>query len=164
MEVAALEHLDLEIQGLEEEEEEEETVGYKSPQPHDERASMMRDERRYRLLLEHSFHPSRELLATFFFSAGFMTFFCDAVTLPLWAPSHVELGAVGYLSKPSGFFVTLFNSLSPEQAGIEAARGLPSLYGYGKVTTGSQRQDRRTVAQRGLAAIIGFLTFKHDVS
>ena len=158
MEAAALEHLDLEIQGLESESPEEQPIGYGSPPPHDERASMMRDERRYRLLLDHSFHPSRELLQYIFFSSRLIL--CNAVTLPLWAPSHVELGAVGYLSKPSGFFVTLFNSLSPEEATVEAARGLPSLYGYGKVTTGNQRQDKRSVAQRGLDAMIGFLTFK----
>ena len=72
----------------------------------------------------------------------------------------MELGAVGYLSKPSGSFVTLFNAFSPEEAAVEAVRGLPSLHGYGKVTTGSQKRDRRNVAQRGLDAIIGFLTVK----
>ena len=151
---AALEHLDLDIKGLE-----EEPIGYKSPPPLDERASMMRDERRYRLNLNHSFHQSRESpqCSSVLFE---IQFFFDTVTLPLWAPSHVELGAVGYLSKPSGFFVTLFNSLSPEEATVEAARGLPSLYGYGKVTTGSQRQDKRNVALRGLDAMIGFLTYK----
>ena len=61
--------------------------------------------------------------------------FDAAFTLPLWAPSHPELAAVRYLSKPSSFFVTLFNSLSPEEATVEAARGLSSLYSYGKVTT-----------------------------
>jgi len=55
---AALDHLDLDIKGLEE----EQPIGYKSPPPPDERASMMRDERRYRLHLDHHFHPSRKLL------------------------------------------------------------------------------------------------------
>jgi hypothetical protein len=81
------------------------------------------------------------------------------VTLPLWAPSPVALGAVGYLSKPSGSFVTLFNSLSPEKASAEGAQGLPSLYGYGKVVTGSQRQEKRHAALRKFDAIVGFLTF-----
>lgn len=40
----------------------EETVpaldGYESPPPADDRAKAIRDERRYRLLLTHEFHPS----------------------------------------------------------------------------------------------------------
>lgn len=32
--------------------------GYDSPPPRDERVAVMRDERRYRLLLSHQFHPS----------------------------------------------------------------------------------------------------------
>ena len=131
------------VKGLEEE-----------PQSHDERASMMRDEETYRLLLDHSFHPSRALLHTIFLSSlRFIPF--NAVTLPLWTPSRVELGAVGYLSRSSSSFVTLFNSLSPEKAMVEAARGLPSLYGYGKVITGRKRQDKK--------AIFGFLTLKRKV-
>jgi len=62
--------------------------------------------------------------------------------------------------KTFGFLCYAFLTLSPEKVTVEAARGLPSLYGYGKVTTGSQRQGKRSVAQGGLAAITGFLTFK----
>ncbi|RDB18261.1 Dual specificity protein kinase splA [Hypsizygus marmoreus] len=115
--------------------------GYESAPPVDDRIAMMRDERRYRLLLSHQFHPS--------------------LTLPLWSPSHVALGAVGYLSKPTGSFVTLFNSFKPEKSTEHEARGLPSLHGYGRVTSGTQRQDKRNAAQRGLDAFVGLLTFRN---
>ncbi|CAL1697535.1 unnamed protein product [Somion occarium] len=42
----------------------------------------------YRTLLRHEFHPS--------------------LSLPLWSPTPVKLGAVGYLCEPQGYFVTLF--------------------------------------------------------
>jgi len=100
----------------------------------------LRNERRYRLLLSHEFHPS--------------------LTLPLWSPSPVSLGAVGYLSKPSGAFVTIFNCFTPEKSAKGVLKTLPSVHGYGQVTTGSQRQDKRNAAQRGLDAIAGLLTFK----
>jgi hypothetical protein len=83
------------------------------------------------------------------------------VTLPLWSPSPVGLGPVGYLSKPSGEFVTLFNSFDPAKMSGGVAKGMPSVYGYGRVTPGSQRQDKRNVAQRGFDAIAGLLTFKN---
>ena len=84
------------------------------------------------------------------------------MTLPLWDPSPVALGSVGYLLKPEGRFVTLFNAFDPPKTS-ERTKGMPSLYGYGRLTQASQRQDRR--AARGLTAMIqGLLTFKtrHD--
>ncbi|KAJ7091133.1 hypothetical protein C8R44DRAFT_412775 [Mycena epipterygia] len=114
--------------------------GNESPPPVDERMAELRNERRYRLLLSHEFHPS--------------------LTLPLWSPSPVSLGAVGYLSKPSGAFVTIFNCFTPEKSAKGLLKTLPSVHGYGEVTTGSQRQDKRNAAQRGLDAIAGLLTFK----
>ena len=72
------------------------------------------------------------------------------MTLALWEPSLVELGAVGYLSKPKGEFVTLLN----------AFREIPSVYGYGRVSKESQSSNKRSVAQRGFDAIQGMLTFK----
>ncbi|KAG5722263.1 Tyrosine-protein kinase [Termitomyces sp. T112] len=93
------------------------------------------------LLLSHQFHPS--------------------LTVPLWEPSPVKLGAVGFLLKPEGKFVTLFNSFSPEKGKESDVRGLPSLYGYGRVSSGSHRQDRRNAAQRGYDAFVGLLTFRH---
>ncbi|KAI0713981.1 hypothetical protein C8Q76DRAFT_693720 [Earliella scabrosa] len=63
-----------------------------SPPPPDEQAHRVRDERRYRMLLQHEFHPSP----------------------PYWTPTQVLLGAVGYHNKATGGeFVTLFNSFQP---------------------------------------------------
>jgi abelson tyrosine-protein kinase 1 len=113
--------------------------GYESPMPADERIAEIRNERRYRLLLAHDFHPS--------------------LTLPLWNPVPIQIGAVGFLDKPSGSFLTLLNCFHPDKA-ANGDSGLPSVFGYGRVTTGNQRQDKRTAAQRGLDAITGLLTFK----
>ena len=82
---------------------------------------------------------------------------CDPVTLPLWTPSPIALGAVGYYSKMTGEFITLFNSFKPGETSDGMARNIPSLYGYGRVSTGSQRQDKRNVAQRGMAVIQSWL-------
>ncbi|KAJ3889164.1 hypothetical protein GG344DRAFT_52196 [Lentinula edodes] len=98
------------------------------------------NERRYRLLLVHEFHPS--------------------LTLPLWSPAPVALGAVGYLSKPKGEFITLFNAFHPQNSVINGVKSLPSVHGYGKVSTGNQRQDKRNAAQRSLDTIAGLLTLK----
>ena len=81
------------------------------------------------------------------------------VTLPLWNPVYVQLGDVGYLSKPGGTFVTLFNAFKPHKTSGGLTGGLPSLAGYGKVSKGVHRQDKRNVAQKGLDAVSGFLTF-----
>ncbi|KAJ6515780.1 hypothetical protein C8R45DRAFT_811380 [Mycena sanguinolenta] len=115
--------------------------GYESPMPANERISEIRNERRYRILLEHDFHPS--------------------LTLPLWNPVSIAIGAVGFLDKSSGIFVTLFNCFYPEKATVGVS-GLPSVYGYGRVTTGNQRIDKRSAAQRGLDAITGLLTFNRS--
>jgi len=48
----------------------------------------------YRMSLSHAFHHL-------------------SVSLPLWTPTLVELGAVGCLAKPSGTFQTLFNCRDP---------------------------------------------------
>ncbi|KAJ7134082.1 hypothetical protein C8R43DRAFT_1073047 [Mycena crocata] len=117
--------------------------GYESPVPQNERIAETRNERRYRLLLSHDFHPS--------------------LYLPLWNPVPVTVGAVGFLDKASGSFVTLFNCRFPHKAG-DGDPGLPSLHGYGRVSTGSQRQDKRTAAQRGLDNLSGLLTFKKGTS
>jgi hypothetical protein len=89
--------------------------------------------------LEHEFNPS--------------------LTLALWEPSVVQLGDVGYLSKPKGAFVTLFNALKHQKAGGFLG-GLPSMSGYGNVSKGSLRLDKKNVAQKGLDAFSGLLTFR----
>ncbi|KAG9310779.1 hypothetical protein JVU11DRAFT_8628 [Chiua virens] len=86
--------------------------------------------------------------------------FHSSLTLPLWSPTRVELGAVGYLSKSKGQFITLLNAIDPLQSCEESLRRLPSLYGYGKFEIQRREDGKRSVAQRGLDAISGFLTFK----
>ncbi|KAF8584749.1 hypothetical protein K439DRAFT_1653139 [Ramaria rubella] len=114
--------------------------GYESPPPRDTHIAARRNERRYRLLLQHDFHPT--------------------LNLPLWEPSPVRLGAVGYLSKPTGHFVTFFNSFNPSGSSDSRVHALPSIYGYGSVREATSRQDRRNFAQIGIDIIQGLLTFK----
>ncbi|KAI9060336.1 hypothetical protein FKP32DRAFT_1656183 [Trametes sanguinea] len=110
-----------------------------SPPPPDEQAQNLRNERRYRMLLQHEFHPS--------------------LTLPLWTPGQVPIGAVGYHSKArGGEFVVLFNSFDPARSSGGRANDIPNLYGYGRVVQGSQRQDKRNVAQRGMDMIASWLS------
>lgn len=116
--------------------------GRQSPPPINEERAEIRNERRYRLLLQHEYHPS--------------------LTLPLWTPSPVTIGAVGYLSKPDGAFVTLFDAFDPPKTSNGKLNGMPSLYGYGRVNQGNQRQDKRNAAQRGLDVIQSWLSSKRD--
>ncbi|CAA7263929.1 unnamed protein product [Cyclocybe aegerita] len=120
--------------------------GYESPPPIDERLTQTQNERRYRLLLTHEYHPS--------------------LVLPLWEPTPVELGAVGYLWKPRGEFVTLFNANRPQDSEHPGIRRLPRIDGYGRPTINSQRHDRRTVAQKAMDMLYnaGRLTFLNSSS
>jgi len=77
--------------------------------------------------------------------------------LPLWTPSQIPLGAVGYHEKPSGRFVTLFDAFRPDGR----ARDLPSLLGYGNVSMGSQRYDKRSIAQVGSDFFQSFIPSKN---
>ncbi|KAF8900160.1 hypothetical protein CPB84DRAFT_1847410 [Gymnopilus junonius] len=99
-----------------------------------------RNERRYRYLLEHNFNPS--------------------LTLPLWTPTSVQLGDVGYLSKPSGAFVTLFNSLQRSKSASRSTGHLPPMTKYGNISKGHLRLDKRNVAQKGLDAFSGLLALR----
>ncbi|KAH7889133.1 hypothetical protein F5I97DRAFT_477011 [Phlebopus sp. FC_14] len=53
-----------------------------------------------------------------------------SMTLALFSPSHVSLGAVGYYSKASGKFITLFNALSLFK--LPSGLSVPSLDAYGQ--------------------------------
>ncbi|RXW18599.1 hypothetical protein EST38_g7248, partial [Candolleomyces aberdarensis] len=110
--------------------------------PMEERVLEMKNELRYRLLLNHPFHPS--------------------LILPLWQPSPVHMGAVGYLKKPDGEFITLFNALSPGKSSYSAVRDLPSIYGYGKAELRSQKQDKLNVLQKGLDSIVGWVPISRN--
>jgi len=83
------------------------------------------------------------------------------VTLPLWDPSPVELGAVGYLSKPQGQFITLFNANNLRSCDHPGIKSLPSILQYGQVTEGVQRLPKKTVTQSAFDMIIGSLTFRN---
>jgi hypothetical protein len=53
-------------------------------------------------------------------------------------PSPISLGAVGYLSQPSGAFVALFNAFNPADGVVHS---MPSVKGYGEVQTGLQKME-----------------------
>lgn len=81
------------------------------------------------------------------------------VILPLWQPSpDVQLGAVGYLEKPTGRFVTLFNAFKPVRSSVRQVQTMPSIDGYGKVTEGNQKQDKLNIIQRGMDSVVGFIS------
>jgi hypothetical protein len=76
----------------------------------------------------------------------------------LWDPSAVDLGAIGYLSKPRGAFITLFNALHPNRSSLEAVRAIPGIDGYGRVTNEGQRVSKRNPF---IDTIMGLLTIKN---
>ncbi|KAF9780733.1 hypothetical protein BJ322DRAFT_278471 [Thelephora terrestris] len=109
-----------------------------SPSALDDPPANSKDERRYRMLLRHEFHPS--------------------LTLPLWSPSTVKIGSVGYLRKPEGEFMTLFSAFDPPETSDGVLKGMASLYGYGQISQGSYRQDKRNRALRGLDVLQSWLS------
>ncbi|GJE88953.1 hypothetical protein PsYK624_050410 [Phanerochaete sordida] len=109
-----------------------------SPEPTDPRLIDSRDERRYRMLLQHEFHPS--------------------LVLPLWSPSPVAVGAIGYLKKPEGSFVTLSNAFSPPGAKDGHSNGLPSLGGYGRTPVSTEKIEKRSSGRRALGHLQGIVS------
>ncbi|KAG1873935.1 hypothetical protein F4604DRAFT_1582487, partial [Suillus subluteus] len=88
-------------------------------------ARAMQNERRYRLLAKDT-HG-----------------YGDLFTTPLWYPSPVEVGAVGYVSKPDGEFVTLCNVIEiggKKKAEGDVAKCMTSLRDYGNVNIGKARR------------------------
>ncbi|KAJ7189705.1 hypothetical protein B0H12DRAFT_1308070, partial [Mycena haematopus] len=112
------------------------------PDPYDTGNSIAekRNERMYRLLfVEHDFHP--------------------ALNLPLWNPIFVPVGAVGFLDRTSGLFVTLFDSLHPDLDRAADAKAIPSMVKYEHaVTIGTQEHTQRTAVQRGFDMLAGIVT------
>jgi abelson tyrosine-protein kinase 1 len=131
--------------------------GYLSPFDHDDMAAKCQHERRYRMLLQHDFNTIRgsslPCLVLPVYEPVVLT-----VTLPLWQPSHVELGSVGFLSKPDGRFETWFNAFNPGPTSAGKADELPMLSGYGKVLQGNHRHDKRNAAQRGFDRVQGLFS------
>ncbi|OJT03337.1 hypothetical protein TRAPUB_6115 [Trametes pubescens] len=102
-----------------------------NPSTANEQAQPMQIAQQYRMLLQHGFHPS--------------------LTLPLWTPSQIPVGAVGYYTdSEGGSFVTLLNSFDPARSSRGRAKDIPPLGTYGSVSQVSRWQDRRNVIQRGL--------------
>ena len=69
---------------------------------------------------------------------------------------------MGYLSKPGGEFVTLFNAFKPLESSGGRTGVMASIEGYGRVTTGTQKSDKRNVAQRGMDMIQSWLTSRSN--
>ncbi|KAF8334168.1 uncharacterized protein EI90DRAFT_3015196 [Cantharellus anzutake] len=101
--------------------------GYVSPVPCDENVAERKDERRYRLNLNHPYHES--------------------LKLPLWTPSQVYIGDVGYHKRPHGSFVRLFSAFDPDGTFVTHGQHPPALK---PVPTGTLVHDKRNILQRGL--------------
>ena len=79
-----------------------------------------------------------------------------------FTPTPVAIGAVGYHSKANyGGFVTLFNCFDPQKTSSGRTGDMPSIYGYGRISQGNQRQDKRNVAQRSMDIIQSWLTSRN---
>jgi hypothetical protein len=105
--------------------------------------------------LQHDFHTICESFIPFIVILYHKTHSRRAVMLPLWRPSHVEVGAVSFLSKSDGRFETLYNAFNPGASSGRKADELLILSGYGKVLQGNQRQDNYYAAQRGFDRVQG---------
>ncbi|TFY75206.1 hypothetical protein EWM64_g8808 [Hericium alpestre] len=104
------------------------------------------DEEQYRTHLKHEFHAGHMYRSLFCLSSTY----CYLVNLPLWMPSPIVLGAVGYLSKPQGWFVTLFNAFEPLESSSGHASYIKSLSEYGSIKQGHNKQNRFTAVHHGL--------------
>ena len=82
--------------------------------------------------------------------------------LPLWQPKHVKLGAVGFLDKLHGSFVTLLNAFEPRATGDGLLRNLPPMSRYGVPSIGHQRLEAArplASAQRTPWSLLSSLSF-----
>lgn len=123
--------------------------------PVDMSVAEIRNEKGYRMLLQHEYHSSCEYPGHFWHLQLNNLY---TVILPLWTPSHVDIGAVGYHSRPSGTFVTLLNAFSPMESSGGKARDMPSLFGFGPVPLGNQKLEKRNVARRSMDLIQGWIS------
>jgi abelson tyrosine-protein kinase 1 len=132
--------------------------GYESPPPMDELIALRRDERRYRFLLNPPLYASRKL---FLFLCRILVILTDLslVKLPLWTPSAVRVGALGYHSKPTGEFITLFNAFEPPMDVRSKEDMIASLHAYGSIATSSVRKDTRSAGERAIEGIRSLIPF-----
>ncbi len=117
-----------------------------------------KNEHHYRTLLNHRYHSSRKSRINRSLSWTETRGRIMLVSLALWEPVEVEIGAVGYLSKPSGSFVTLFNAINPSKSSDSRINVMPSITGYGTISIRTHRHSTRNAALRGLDAVVGFLS------
>jgi abelson tyrosine-protein kinase 1 len=75
------------------------------------------------------------------------------VILPLWSPSPVTIGDVGFLERPAGSFKKLFNAFDLRSNSDKRISELPFVKGYGDYVQSNQRAERRNAAQRGVDLI-----------
>jgi len=71
----------------------------------------------------------------------------------------VAIGSVGYLRKPEGKFITLFNAFNPTETSSGMLVDIPNIGGFGKVSQIIQQQDKRNRVQRGLDVFWGWLSW-----
>jgi hypothetical protein len=81
------------------------------------------------------------------------------VKLPLWTPSAVRVGSLGYHSKPTGEFITIFNAFEPPVNVKSRDDTIPSLHAYGPIATASVRKDTKSARERALEGIRGIIPF-----
>ena len=74
----------------------------------------------------------------------------------------MAIGSVGYLRKPEGEFVTLFNAFDPPRTSGGVLGGMANLHGYGNVRKRSQRHDKQNRTQRGLNTLQSWYSSKLD--
>ncbi|KAJ7474918.1 hypothetical protein FB451DRAFT_1246991 [Mycena latifolia] len=96
---------------------------------------------RYRMSISHAFHHRN-------------------VSVPLWTPSPVALGAVGYLLKPAGAFRTLFNCRNPSETSNGRLSAIPRLTG---TTIMTLPEDSRGMKAKGMKIIDRLTSAKSSI-
>ncbi|KAF9460231.1 hypothetical protein BDZ94DRAFT_1311691 [Collybia nuda] len=74
--------------------------------------------------------------------------FARSLNVPLWTPSKVSVGDVGYLERPSGQFIRLFNAFKPHIS----SQGRLDIPGLGNGSIVNKISHRESVMKRGINA------------
>lgn len=106
----------------------------------------------YRSHLVHNFHPSRTHECYHLHAIVDVVF---VVTWPLWSPSLVRLGDIGYIHPSDGTFVVLFNSFAPAKSSRDLVTDVPSVHVYGNVSSKSRKQGGTRFA-KGIKSVLTF--------
>ncbi|KAF9039931.1 hypothetical protein BJ165DRAFT_1494612 [Panaeolus papilionaceus] len=86
--------------------------------------------------------------------AGHQHDFHESLTLCLWEPTPIEVGAVGFLSKPAGQFVTLFNAMTPQKCYRIKIKTLSNLGNNGNAAIGVDKSDSRKLVHKAYDFIL----------